>query len=92
MSNLLFNMTHIKGKERDMMTRQERKERIKSFFQSLTPKELDEMLERNGIDNVETKEESLYYKAYLDVSRRYKNTNRKGNEDYSNSSNLNKAA
>ncbi|UVX96970.1 MAG: hypothetical protein [Bacteriophage sp.] len=50
------------------------------------------MLERNGIDNVETKEESLYYKAYLDVSRRYKNTNRKGNEDYSNSSNLNKAA
>ena len=50
------------------------------------------MLERNGIDNVETKEESLYYKAYLDVSSRYKNTNRKGNEDYSNSSNLNKAA
>lgn len=85
-------MMPIKGKERDMMTRQERKERIESFFQNLTPKELDKMLERNGINYVETKEESLYYKAYLDVSRRYKNTNRKSNEDYSNSSNLNKAA
>ncbi|MFR2774800.1 MAG: hypothetical protein ACLTBR_03100 [Anaerostipes sp.] len=39
-----------------MVTRQERKERIESFFQNLTPKELDEMLERNGINYVETKE------------------------------------
>ena len=76
-----------------MMTRQERKERIESFFQNLTPKELDEMLERNGINYVETKEESLYYKAYVDVSKccglPITDTNQKSKEGYSNSSNLN---
>lgn len=76
-----------------MMTRQERKERIESFFQNLTPKELDETLERNGINYVETKEESLYYKAYLDVSRCCEppaiSTNKTSNGDYSNSSILN---
>lgn len=75
-----------------MVTREERKKHIETFFQNLTPTELDNMLERNGINDIESKEESLYYKAYLDVSKGYKNISYKNSEDYSNTSNFNKAA
>lgn len=43
-----------------MKTRQERKQEIKRFFDRLSPHELDELLERNGINDKESKEAFSY--------------------------------
>lgn len=43
-----------------MKTRQERKQEIKRFFDQLSPQELDELLEGNGINDKESKETLTY--------------------------------
>lgn len=43
-----------------MKTRQERKQEIKRFFDQLSPDELDRLLERNGINDKESNEASVY--------------------------------
>lgn len=43
-----------------MKTRQERKQEIKRFFDRLSPSELDRLLERNGINDRESNEASVY--------------------------------
>lgn len=43
-----------------MKTRQERKQEIKRFFDQLSPDELDRLLERNGINDRESNEASVY--------------------------------
>lgn len=43
-----------------MKTRQQRKQEIKRFFDQLSPQELDELLERNGINDKEFKEALTY--------------------------------
>lgn len=43
-----------------MKTRQERKQEIKRFFDRLNPEELDKLLERNGINDKESKEALVY--------------------------------
>jgi hypothetical protein len=43
-----------------MKTRQERKQEIKRFFDRLSPDELDRLLERNGINDKESNEASVY--------------------------------
>lgn len=43
-----------------MKTRQERKQEIKRFFDQLSPDELDRLLERNGINDKESKEALVY--------------------------------
>lgn len=43
-----------------MKTRQERKQEIKRFFDRLSSEELDKLLERNGINDKESKEALVY--------------------------------
>lgn len=43
-----------------MKTRQERKQKIKRFFGQLSPDELDRLLGRNGINDRESNEASVY--------------------------------
>lgn len=43
-----------------MKSRQQRKQEIKRFFDRLSPQELDELLERNGINDKESKEALVY--------------------------------
>ncbi len=43
-----------------MKTKQQRKQEIKRFFDKLSPEELDEMLERNGINDKESNEAFAY--------------------------------
>lgn len=43
-----------------MKSRQQRKQEIKRFFDRLSPEELDKLLERNGINDKESKEALVY--------------------------------
>lgn len=43
-----------------MKSRQQRKQEIKRFFDRLSPDELDRLLERNGINDKESNEASVY--------------------------------
>lgn len=43
-----------------MKTRRQRKQEIKRFFDRLSPQELDALLERNGINDKESKEALSY--------------------------------
>lgn len=43
-----------------MKSRQQRKQEIKRFFDRLNPEELDKLLERNGINDKESKEALVY--------------------------------
>lgn len=43
-----------------MKSRQQRKQEIKRFFDQLSPDELDRILERNGINDKESKEALSY--------------------------------
>lgn len=43
-----------------MKTKQQRKQEIKRFFDRLSPQELDELLERNGINDKEPNEALAY--------------------------------
>lgn len=43
-----------------MKTRKQRKQEIKRFFDRLSPDELDRLLERNGINDKESNEASVY--------------------------------
>lgn len=43
-----------------MKTREQRKQEIKRFFDRLSPDELDRLLERNGINDKESNEASVY--------------------------------
>lgn len=43
-----------------MKSRQQRKQEIKRFFDQLSPDELDRLLERNGINDRESNEASVY--------------------------------
>lgn len=43
-----------------MKSRQQRKQEIKRFFGQLSPDELDRLLERNGINDKESNEASVY--------------------------------
>jgi hypothetical protein len=43
-----------------MKTRRQRKQEIKRFFDRLSPSELDRLLERNGINDRESNEASVY--------------------------------
>lgn len=43
-----------------MKSRQQRKQEIKRFFDQLSPDELDRLLERNGINDKESNEASVY--------------------------------
>lgn len=43
-----------------MKSRQQRKREIKRFFDRLSPDELDRLLERNGINDKESKEALAY--------------------------------
>lgn len=43
-----------------MKSRQKRKQEIKRFFDRLSPDELDRLLERNGINDKESNEASVY--------------------------------
>lgn len=43
-----------------MKSRQQRKQKIKRFFDRLSPEELDKLLERNGINDKESKEALVY--------------------------------
>lgn len=43
-----------------MKTKQQRKQEIKRFFDRLSPDELDRLLERNGINDKESKEALAY--------------------------------
>lgn len=43
-----------------MKSRQQRKQEIKRFFNRLSPEELDKLLERNGINDKESKESLVY--------------------------------
>lgn len=43
-----------------MKSRQQRKQEIKRFFDQLSPDELDRLLERNGINDKESKEALSY--------------------------------
>ena len=44
-----------------MKSRQQRKQEIKRFFDQLSPQELNELLERNGINDQES-DEALSYR------------------------------
>lgn len=43
-----------------MKSQQQRKQEIKRFFDRLSPEELDKLLERNGINDKESKEVLVY--------------------------------
>ena len=43
-----------------MKSRQQQKQEIKRFFDRLSPEELDKLLERNGINDNESKEALVY--------------------------------
>lgn len=43
-----------------MKTKRQRKQEIKRFFDQLSPDELDRLLERNGINDRESNEASVY--------------------------------
>ena len=43
-----------------MKSRQQREQEIKRFFDQLIPDELDRLLERNGINDKESNEASVY--------------------------------
>lgn len=43
-----------------MKSRQQREQEIKRFFDRLNPEELDKLLERNGINDKESKEALVY--------------------------------
>lgn len=59
-SLVTIKITKSKGIEIKMKTRQERKQEIKRFFDRLNPEELDKLLERNGINDKESKEALVY--------------------------------
>lgn len=50
----------LKEIKQKMKTRQQRKQEIKRFFDRLNPEELDKLLERNGINDKESKEALVY--------------------------------
>jgi hypothetical protein len=50
----------LKEIKQKMKTRQQRKQEIKRFFDRLSPQELDALLERNGINDKESKEALSY--------------------------------
>lgn len=50
----------LKEIKQKMKTRQQRKQEIKRFFDRLSPEELDKLLERNGINDKESKEALVY--------------------------------
>lgn len=56
----LSNLTKSKGIEIKMKTKRQRKQEIKRFFDRLSPQELDALLERNGINDKESKEALSY--------------------------------
>lgn len=43
-----------------MKSRQQQKQEIKRFFDQLSPDELDRLLEKNGINDKESNEASVY--------------------------------
>ena len=43
-----------------MESRVKRKEKIEKFFENMSEKELDDMLERNGINDLESKEAACF--------------------------------
>ena len=53
-------MGNARWKDDIMKSRQQRKQKIKRFFDRLSPDELDKLLERNGINDKESKEALSY--------------------------------
>ena len=53
-------MGNARCKDDIMRSRQQRKQEIKRFFDRMSPEELDNLLERNGINDKESKEALVY--------------------------------
>lgn len=52
-----------------MESREKRKEKIERFFESMSEKELDEMLERNGINDLESEEAACFRLIKKEIER-----------------------
>ena len=52
-----------------MKTRQQRKQEIKRFFDQLSPDELEGLLERNGINDKESKEALVYRNVKEEIEK-----------------------
>lgn len=52
-----------------MESRKKRKEKIEKFFENISEKELDDMLERNGINDVESEEADCHRQIKKEIER-----------------------
>ena len=52
-----------------MESRKMRKEKIERFFENMSEKELDDMLERNGINDLESKEAACFHLIKKEIER-----------------------
>lgn len=52
-----------------MESRKKRKEKIEKFFENMSEEELDDMLERNGINDLESKEAACFRLIKKEIER-----------------------
>ena len=52
-----------------MESRKKRKEKIEKFFENMSEEELDDMLERNGINNHESEEAACFRLIKKEIER-----------------------
>lgn len=52
-----------------MESRKKRKEKIEKFFENISEKELDDMLERNGINDLESEEAACFRLIKKEIER-----------------------
>jgi hypothetical protein len=50
-------------------SRKKRKEKIEKFFENISEKELDDMLERNGINDLESEEAACFRLIKKEIER-----------------------